>query len=284
MPARPLWRECVAECIGTFLLVLIGLGVNHAAVIQGAQAGLWQIAIVWGLGVALAIYCVGAISGAHINPAMTVAFALFRKFSWGKVAPYVMSQLIGAFLAAALLHATYGGAIERFEAANHIQRGQDGSQLSAKVYGEYFPDPHPNTTPQDEDAVPLWRAMLAEIVGTALLAFLVFGLTDQHNPGRPDGTLAALLIGLGVAVIISFVSPLTQSCLNPARDFGPRVLAWLAGWGRIAIPGPRGGFFTVYILSPIVGGVLGGGIFQFFLHSGMKASVSNVKTEQQGES
>ena len=68
-----------------------------------------------------------------------------------------------------------------------------------------------------------------------------------------------------MAIVISIVAPLTQAGLNPARDFGPRLFAYLAGWGRIAIPGPRGGFFTVYILGPIVGGLIGGFVYQYLL-------------------
>jgi glycerol uptake facilitator protein len=282
MQGKSLWRECIGEMLGTFILVLFGVGAVHAAVLTGAQGGLWQVAMVWGLAIALAIYAVGAISGAHINPAMTIAFATFRKFPIRKVAPYVLSQLVGAFLAAALLYALYGGVISRFEQSHGLVRGQAGSERSAMVYGDYFPNPIAQDT--SPDAVSLVQAMLAEGVGTAMLAFFVFAMTDRHNPGRPNGTLFALFIGLGVSIIISIIAPLTQAGLNPARDFGPRLFSYFAGWGSIAIPGPRGGFFTVYILAPVLGGLVGAAGYEFLLHPAMRATITAAKSEEQGAS
>ncbi len=282
MESKSLWRECVGEAMGTFILVLFGVGAVHAAALTGAQSGLWQVAVVWGFAVALAIYAVGAISGAHINPAMTIAFAAFRKFPIRKVGPYVLSQLAGAFLAAALLYALYGGVLSRFEQAHGLVRGQAGSERSAMAYGEYFPNP----AAQDPspETVSLAQAMLAEGMGTAMLAFFVFAVTDRHNPGRPNGTLFALFIGMSVAIIISIIAPLTQAGLNPARDFGPRLFSYLAGWGNIAIPGPRGGFFTVYILSPVLGALAGAAGYEFLLRSAMRTTATAEKSQEQGES
>ena len=279
---KTLWRECAAEMLGTFILVLFGVGAVHAAVLTGAQSGLWQVAVVWGIAVALAIYAVGAISGAHINPAMTIAFAAFRRFPFRKVGPYILSQLAGAFLAASLLFALYGGVISRFEQAHNLVRGQAGSERSAMVYGEYFPNP----TAQDPSpqTVSLLQAMLAEGVGTAMLAFFVFAVTDRHNPGRPNGTFFAPFIGLAVAIIISIIAPLTQAGLNPARDFGPRLLSYLAGWGSIAIPEPRGGFFAVYILAPVLGALAGAATYEFVLHIAMRTDATQEKSQEQGDS
>ena len=131
------------------------------------------------------------------------------------------------------------------------------------MFGEYFPNPAIYGT--DEEAwrvVSLRGAFIAEVVGTAMLAFLVGAVTSQRNPARPPSAAAAVVIGVGVAAIISVVAPLTQAALNPARDFGPRLVAYFLGWGEIAIPGPRGGWFLVYILAPLVGGILGGGIYR----------------------
>src|SRR2546425_1507481 len=101
MAARPppLLSRCLAEIIGTFILVFFGCGAVHAAVLTGAQSGLWQVAIVWGVAVTVAIYVVGGVSGAHINPAITVGLAAWRRFTWPQVAPYILSQLAGGFLA-----------------------------------------------------------------------------------------------------------------------------------------------------------------------------------------
>jgi len=94
------------------------------------------------------------------------------------------------------------------------------------------------------------------------LALVVFAVTDERNSAAPTGRLAPVFIGLTVAVLICVIAPLTQACFNPARDFGPRLVAWVAGWGSIALPGPRPtGFLTVYILAPIIGAVAGGGLY-----------------------
>jgi glycerol uptake facilitator protein len=128
------------------------------------------------------------------------------------------------------------------------------------------------------------RAMLAEGLGTAMLAFLVFAVTDGRNPFRLGTAMTAVPIGLAVAVLISIIAPLTQAGLNPARDFGPRLFAYMAGWGPVAIPGPRGGFFTVYILAPILGALVGAGLYQLLLHPAVRRMADVNTSEQQGES
>jgi len=133
------------------------------------------------------------------------------------------------------------------------------------VFGEYFPNPAIfGTTTQAFHQVPLVTAMLGEAIGTAFLACFVFSLTEPRN-GEAPRFMAPLFIGLTVSIIISIIAPLTQAGLNPARDFGPRLVAFIFGWGEIAIPGPRNGFFTVYILSPIIGAVFGAGVYQLMV-------------------
>jgi len=261
-----LLRQCVAEMIGTFILVFFGTGTVHAAVLTGAQQGLWQVAVVWGIAVSLAIYAAGAISGAHLNPAITVALMAWRGFPARKVPLYVASQLAGAILAAVMLYALYSNIIHDFESAHSIVRGAPGSELSAMVYGEYFPNPATARNLHWSDAsVSHVQAMMAEAVGTAFLAFFVFAVTDVRNSSGPGRRLLPLFIGLTVSIIISVIAPLTQAGLNPARDLGPRLFAYSAGWGAIAIPGPRGGFLSIYVLSPILGAVVGGAVYQFLI-------------------
>ncbi len=271
MHESTLRARCFAEALGTFLLVFFGCGSVHAAVLAGAQSGVWQVAIVWGVAIMIAIYTVGGISGAHINPAVSVALALWGRFSWKMVPAYVVSQVAGAFVAAALLFLFFGGFLEEKELAKGVVRGEPGSEITAMCYGEYFPNPGPIAgTDKGYDAAehdllnrrinePL--ACAVEIVGTLILALAVFALTDGRNAAAPAGKLAPVFIGLTVAILISVLAPLTQACFNPARDFGPRLFAALAGWGRIALPGRGTGFLTVYILAPIVGACLGGGLY-----------------------
>lgn len=262
--------RCLAECLGTFILVFFGCGAVHTAILVGAQSGLWQVAIVWGIAVMLAIYVVGGVSGGHINPAMTVAFAVWSGFPKARVVPYVLSQVLGGFLAAAVLFQLYGPMLAAKEMAKGVKRGEAGSELTAMCYGEFYPNPAPlasGDAPFSEQAyadlqklVPESAAILAEVLGTALLALVVFAVTDGRNLASPQARLAPVFIGLTVAVLISVIAPLTQACFNPARDLGPRLFAALAGWGSHAFP-PGLGFLTVYIIAPTIGAVIGGGVY-----------------------
>ncbi len=275
----PLAACCLAEAVGTFILVFLGCGVVHAAVLTGSQAGLWQVAVVWGGAVTLAIIVTGGVSGAHINPAITVAMAVWRRHPWGRVGPYVLAQLSGAMLAAAVLFVLFGPYLAEKERVKGVVRGQPGSDLTAMCYGEYFPSPGPlaeGNAPYDPSAraafdarVPLSAAFAAEVVGTMLLAVVVFGVTDGRNPAAPAARLGPAFIGLTVAVLVSVLAPLTPACLNPARDFGPRLVSFVVGWGPVALPGPRGGFLTVYILAPVIGAVLGGGLYLAAVRPGL---------------
>lgn len=258
-------RACLAEVLGTFVLVFFGCGAVHAAVLTGAQAGLWQVAIVWGVAIMLAAYAVGAVSGAHINPAITMALAVWGRFAWQRVVPYVAAQLLGAFLAAAVLGFLWQPALAAKERALGVKRGLPASVLTASCYGEFYPNPGGSlaTLGSGTGGVTERIAMAVEILGTAILALVVFAVTDERNAGSPARGMAPLFIGLCVAALISVVAPLTQACFNPARDFGPRLWTYLAGWGEVALPGPNGrGFFTVYILAPMIGALLGAGVYE----------------------
>lgn len=220
------------------------------------MTGLGQVAAVWGAAVTLAIYDTASASGARLNPAVTGAFALFRRFPRGRILPYWLAQTAGAFLAAGVLYVFFRGALLEFEAAQGLVRGAAGSERSAMCYGEYFPNPALFDSKFSHPWVAEWQAMLAEGLGTALLVFGVFAFTDERN-STPHPRFAPVCIGITLAAVICIIAPLTQAGLNPARDFGPRCFAFLAGWGEVAIPGPSGGFFTVYILSPLLGAACG---------------------------
>ncbi len=267
MKQPPLFRQCVAECLGTYILVFFGVGSVHVAVLTGMISGIWQVATIWAVAIAMAIYTFGSISGSHINPAITLAFAVFRDFEWKKVPSYISSQLLGAILAAATLYLLFQHLITDFETANAITRGESGSELSAMIYGEYFPNPATAKTMNWTGAsVTTMQAFMGELIGTAFLAFFVFAVTEPRNASGPGKYLLPASIGLTVAMLICIIAPLSQAGFNPARDFGPRLVAYFAGWGEIAIPGPRSGFFTVYILAPIIGSLIGAGVFQYVIH------------------
>jgi glycerol uptake facilitator protein len=262
----------LAELLGTFLLVLFGCGAVHSEVLADGLSGLWQVGIVWGIAIMLASYTIGPISGAHINPAITMGLAAWGLFPWRRVGVYVPAQLSGAFIAAAVLFALYHPLLREKEQVKKVVRGEPGSEITAMCYGEYFPNPGPLASgdapysaekhAQLNQRVSHGAAFLAELIGTAILALVVAAVTSVQNPLGPKN-LAPVFIGLTVTALICIIAPLTQACFNPARDFGPRLFAALAGWGRIALPGPNGvGFFTVYILAPLAGGVLGIGTYQ----------------------
>jgi glycerol uptake facilitator protein len=262
----------VGEFVGTFLLVFFGCGSVAAAVTMGAQVGVFQVAIIWGLGIATAIYLTGSLSGAHLNPAVSVSMAVWGGFAKSRVVPYVITQLLGAFVAALLLHGIFANPLAAFEARNGIVRGSQGSEASAKVYGEYFPSPGP----QGLDAaahslVTQGGAFAAEVTGTALLLLVIFATTDPRNESRQH-ILAPLTIGLTVTMLISLLGPLTMACFNPARDLAPRLFSSLAGWGSVPFTANGMGWFTVYLVAPIIGGLLGGLVYTKILKPGYHAT------------
>lgn len=270
-----LGRVVVAEIVGTFILVFFGCGAVHSAVLCGALTGLWQIGIVWGLAIMLAAYTVGATSGAHLNPAVTIAMAAFGRLPWGRVGPYIVAQLVGALAASAVLFSLFQGYLVEREIVKQVERGSPGGIVTAMCYGEYFPSPGSISSAPGPFAPTDWEraavavshrtAFLAELIGTALLAWVIFATTDERNRGRPADAFAPVFIGLTVTALICVLAPLTQACFNPARDFGPRLFAYFAGWGSAAIPGPNGlGFFTVYIVAPIIGALSGAGLYAAF--------------------
>jgi hypothetical protein len=136
-----IWRELIAEYMGTFLIVWLGCGTVCSAIYTGAQTGLWQIAVVWSIAVTVAISCTSAISGAHLNPAISIAIASLRRgpsFGWGKVLPYCAAQLLGAISAASVNFILYREKIAAFEASSGIVRGAANSVASASAFGEYW--------------------------------------------------------------------------------------------------------------------------------------------------
>ncbi len=274
---QPALQKCfIAELVGTFILIFFGCGSVHAAVLYGAQAGVWQVAVVWGIAIMLAIHAVGAVSGAHINPAITVAMFCWNGFARERVLPFIAAQCLGAFLAAACLFMMFSPMLAAVEARKGVVRGQPGSEITATCYGEFYPAPgglasgtepySPEEHLQLKKLVPHGIAFVSEVIGTALLAMMVFALGEKRNSMAPLNNTAPIFIGLTVAILISVIGPLTQACFNPARDFGPRLFAALAGWGSVALPlGSDWSWLTVYIVAPTLGAVLGGGFFTHVL-------------------
>ena len=260
-------QSFAGEFIGTFILVTAICTAVTLAAIVGALQGLWQVTVLIGIGLGLAIYVSAHISDAHLNPAVTVAFATvrYKVFSWKKIPIYITAQMLGGFFAAAVMYAFYHSAVRSFEDDFGLERGGNGSERSAMIFGEYFPNPA--VFGSDNSIVSMAEAFFIEAWGTGILVFVIFSLTSPRNTtvGSGNNKVAVpILIGLTLAFLVSMYGSLTQGGYNPARDFGPRLFAALAGWGRIAIPGPRNGFW-LYILAPLVGGPIGGALHDFGL-------------------
>ena len=238
--------QCVAEFLGTALMIFFGTGCVAALKVAGASFGLWEISIIWGFAVAMAIYLSAAISGAHLNPAVSIALALFAGFEKRKLPFYIVAQTAGAFCGAGLVYLLYVSLFFDFEQTHHMIRGSVESIELASAFSTY---PNP--------AISLGQAALVEFVITAILMGVIMSLTDDNN-GLPRGALAPLLIGILVALIGAATAPLTGFAMNPARDFGPKLMTYLAGWDEIAFTGGHDiPYFLIPIIAPILGACLG---------------------------
>lgn len=262
-PLLPAWFA--GEFLGTFILVFFGCGSVATAVLTGAQVGIFQVAIVWGLGIATAIYLTANVSGAHLNPAVTVALAVWKGFSWRSVPRYVVAQFSGAIVASAVLFAMFHGTLVAYESEHQIVRGSPGSEATAMIFGEFFPNPGGKPfTDEVRLRVTHPAAFLIEFVGTGMLMLVILGVTDERNKARPQ-ILTAATIGLTVTILISLLGPLTMAAFNPARDLGPRLFSSLAGWGGIPFTANGIGWLTVYVLAPITGAIAGGAVYRWGL-------------------
>jgi glycerol uptake facilitator protein len=264
--------DVMGEFLGTMLLISFGDGVVAMAVAALNQsgraatpstiflaAGDWLL-ITWGwaIAVALAVYVAGGITGAHINPAVTLAFAVRGDFPWRKVPWYWLAQVAGAFVGAAVVFLVYHDAISSYESVNHVTRGDANSVATFSIFAT-FPAPYFKGN---------WIGpLIDQIVGTAFLLVFVAALTDRRNLA-PKGNMAPLLVGFAVAAIGMSYGANAGYAINPARDFGPRLFAAIAGWGQVALPGNGAGFsgfFWIPIIGPLIGGVLGILVYDFFI-------------------
>jgi glycerol uptake facilitator protein len=212
----------------------------------------------WGFAVAFGVYVAGGVSGAHINPAVTLAFAARRGFPWRKVPGYIAAQLLGAFLGAVLVYVVYKGAIDSYEHANHITRGAANSVPTYSIFA---------TSPAKY--LGNWVGpFVDQVVGTAFLVAFVFAVVDEVNqPVRAN--LAPVVIGFVVVAIGLSFGANAGYAINPARDFGPRLFAWIAGWGKIAIPGDYGNvnsYLWIPIVGPFLGGLVGAIVYDLAIH------------------
>lgn len=237
----------IAEFFGTLILMLFGTGVVAMVTLFGrgvagevVNGGYTNLTIAWGLGVTMGVYVAGRISGAHLNPAVTVTLAAFRGFPWARVLPYCAAQTAGAFVAASIVFWNYRLAFLKVD---------PGLDHTAGVFTTFpaFPE-------------TLSAGFLDQVIGTALLLFLIFAVTEERN--QPPAALGPIVIGLIVVAIGMSFGGMHGYAINPARDFGPRLFTALAGFRHNGLT-DAGFVFWVPIVAPLLGGLLGGFLYNF---------------------
>ncbi len=259
-----LMGELMAEFLGTLVLLAFGDGVV-ASFVTG-RGDVLMITFAWGLAVVMGVYVAGGLSGAHLNPAVTIALASRGDLAWGKVGPYILAQLVGAFCGAGLVLIDMGPQIDA--KANSIVgsgAGQFANFTDARnsLDGIFFTHP--------AASMGVLGGLVDQIIGTALLLFLIRAITDTRN-SSPIGNMAPFIIGLAIVVIGQSFGAAAGYAINPARDFGPRLLASIGGWGANPFTDDNG-YFWVPIVAPIIGGIIGifaydFGIKQFLIAKG----------------
>ncbi|WP_020384897.1 MIP/aquaporin family protein [Kribbella catacumbae] len=247
--AKTLLGECSAELAGTFILILFGCGV----VAQVVAAGIGNhdsIAWAWGLGVTLGIYTAGRMTGAHLNPAVTIALAAFRGFSWKKVLPYSVAQFLGAFLAALVVRWNYTEALNKFD-----------PELGIKSQGVFSTLPGNGSM---DLGVGMWDGFRDQIIGTAILMFLILAIVDLRNTS-PAANLAPVIVGLVVVGIGMAWGTNAGYAINPARDFGPRLASFFTGYGGAFKDQFGDLYFWVPIVAPIIGALVGAFLYDLLV-------------------
>jgi MIP family channel proteins len=240
-------RELLAEFLGTFVLIVFGVGVVAQTVLSRGSAGTTlSINLAWGLAVTMGCYVAAGVTGAHLNPAVTLALAVHRRFPWGKVAPYAAAQMAGAFVASAVVYLTYREALTAFDGGI---RQVGGAQGTAGIWATY-PQPFLSTFP---------GGFVDQVVGTALLVAVIFAITDTRNSPAPAG-LAPLIVGLLVVLIGATFGFNSGYAINPARDLAPRLFTAAAGWGAEVFRAGNS-WWWVPVAAPCLGAVLGGWVY-----------------------
>ncbi len=245
------FRKIIAgEIIGTFLMCFFGIGAFATASLFGALDGAFQIGMIWGVTIAIAIYACRNLSSAHFNPAVSFAMCLSGRTPWKDLPIYVAAQIVGAILAGAVLWIFFADSVAHLLTTG----GADMSTVSkaSAIWCNIFP----NT---QNGVVSMPVAAFAEGVGTFILIAVIFSLTEGSNLGKPSANIAPLFIGFTVTIIIATVGPMTNAGLNPARDLGPRIVGYMVGWDKIAFSWDA---IVVYIVAPLIASVCATGLFK----------------------
>lgn len=284
--ARPSVLSVVQAATGEFFGVLLFIFFTTAAAAAKAtgspSASLVDVTLVSGLGLAMAILVAGPRSGAHLNPALSFAVAVFRRGSlplW-ELPIFVAAQVAGALTGAALTYALYRRPIEAFEVAAGLSRSSADAVATGSIFFCTFPSAGADLSGSlstsvggvstwPESLVNTGTAFLSEALGTAVLAAVVSAVLDKRAVSHlgQETAIRAVAIGLIVFLLEVVLGPISSGCMNPARDLGPRILAAAAGWGS-AFPGDRGHMW-VYLVAPLVGASIGVLVYDWLLSAGL---------------
>nr|GAT56353.1 predicted protein [Mycena chlorophos] len=260
-----LWlREYVAEFLGVCVLVIFGTGANcqvvlssSTAVASGPRGDYLSINFGWAVGAAMGVWVSGGYSGGHINPAVTLAMAVWRGFPWRKVPGFIFAQVMGGMAGAALVYANYYHAISAFEEGDHVR-----TLNTASLFSTY-------ALPYMTDV----SCFFDEFLGTAVLLVMVLALNDKKNVPPPNG-LAPLFLFLLILGIGASLGMETGYAVNPARDLGPRLLTSMVGYGGAVFTYRRQYWFWCPILGPILGAQFGCACYDVFMYAGDESPVN----------
>ncbi|XP_048212833.1 aquaporin-10 isoform X1 [Perognathus longimembris pacificus] len=243
-------RQCLAEFLGVFVLLLLLQGAVAQAVTSGETKGNFFTMFLCGsLSVTIAIYVAGNVSGAHLNPAVSLALCLVGRFPWAKFPIYCVVQLLAAFCASGATYVLYYDALQNYTGGDLTVTGP---KETASIFATY-PAPY----------LSLNNGFLDQVLGTGMLIVGLLAILDRRNQGVPAGLepvvvgLLILTIGLSMGVNCGFP-------LNPARDLGPRLFTYLAGWGPEVFSAGNG-WWWVPVVAPLVGATLGTATYQLMV-------------------
>ena len=262
-------QEFMAEFLGTLVLIMFGCGVcamvclfasNPAVPAEVVKGGYTNITIGWGLAVTFGIYIAGTISGAHLNPAVSLTMAVTGRMPWSKVLHYVAAQLLGAFAGAALVYLDFYA---------KFQQVDPGMTETSRWIFCTFP------------AVPgFWPGFIDQVIGTALLLGLILAVVDKLN-AAPGSNMAPLIVGLLVVAIGISFGGMNGYAINPARDLGPRLFETLIGYKANGLTDGTGAWIPP-VLGPLVGGVLGGLAYDLLIGRAL-VKAHRIASEQRPE-
>ncbi|XP_063002326.1 aquaporin-10 [Elgaria multicarinata webbii] len=244
----PLARQCIAEFLGVFVLIVLTLsGTAQSVTSEGTKGGYMSSALVSGIAVMLAIHVSGGVSGGHLNPAFSLAMCLLGQFPWWKMPIYGAIQILGSFIGASAVYALYYDAIQSY---SNGTLAVTGPRETASIFATY-PAPY----------LSIRNGFLDQTLGTGMLVLSILALLDSRNKSMPPG-LQPLGVGL-LVLMLSLAMGANCSCaINPARDLGPRLFTYVAGWGPQVFSAGNY-WWWVPVVAPMVGAATGTAIYQF---------------------